>query len=218
MKAMMTINELKKIWFNLVNYYHSNFILCQESWSEIETAYGQSSRYYHNLNHLIHLLNLAFQYQNNIEDFDTLLFSIFYHDLVYQIPGENNELKSAEIAKKRLLIFNYPTQKIKKCFAQIIATKNHSAKKELDTNWLLDLDLAILGTQRSKYIEYTKKIRKEYAIYPDKTYNQGRSQILKTFLDQKTLYKTQLCQQRFEQTARNNLIWELELLLRLNSF
>ncbi|MDJ0580852.1 hypothetical protein [Crocosphaera sp.] len=209
---MMTINELKNIWLNLVSYNHSNLVFCQESWSEIETAYGQLSRYYHNLSHLIHLLNLAFQYQNNIQDFDTLLFSIFYHDIVYQIPGENNELKSADIAKKRLLMINYPTQKIKKCFSQIIATKNHSAKKELDINWLLDLDLAILGTQRNQYIEYTKKIRQEYAIYPDKIYNQGRSKILNTFLQQKTLYKTQLCQERFEQTARNNLIWELELL------
>ena len=94
----------------------------------------------------------------------------------------------------------------------------HSVRKELDTNWLLDLDVAILGTQRSQSIEYTKKIRTEHAIYPDKIYNQGRSKILKTFLEQQTLYKTQLCQQSFEQTARKNIVWELESLLRLTSF
>ena len=127
----MTIDELKKIWLYLVNSYHSNLISSQESWNKIETAYGQSSRYYHNLTHLIHLLNLAFQDQNNIQDFDTLLFSIFSHDIVHQIPGENNELKSAEIAKKRLLMTNYPPQKIKKCFSQIIATKNHSPHSAL---------------------------------------------------------------------------------------
>ncbi|CCQ52544.1 hypothetical protein CWATWH8502_2532 [Crocosphaera watsonii WH 8502] len=48
------------------------------------------SRYYHNLNHLIHLINLALQYKNNIEDFETLLVSIFYHDFVYEITEKNN--------------------------------------------------------------------------------------------------------------------------------
>ena len=88
-------------------YYHSNLIICQENCTEIETAYGKLSRYYHNLNHLIHLINLALQYKNNIEDFETLLVSIFYHDFVYEITGKNNEFKSAEIAKKRLLMLNY---------------------------------------------------------------------------------------------------------------
>ena len=112
----MTIDELKKIWLYLVNSYHSNLISSQESWNKIETAYGQSSRYYHNLTHLIHLLNLAFQDQNNIQDFDTLLFSIFSHDIVHQIPGENNELKSAEIAKKKIINDQLSSPKNKKMF------------------------------------------------------------------------------------------------------
>ena len=37
----------------------------------------------------------------------------------------------ADIAKKRLLMTNYPPQKIKKCFSQIIATKNHSPHSAL---------------------------------------------------------------------------------------
>ncbi len=210
MTTIITSDDLKETWLNLVLSYHSNLTLCQEMWTEIEIAYRQSSRYYHNLNHLIHLVNLAFQYQNYIQDLNTLLFSIFYHDFIYEIPGNNNELESAELAKTRLLMINYPPTNIQKCFSQIIATKNHRVTKEADTNWLLDLDLAILGTNRSQYGEYVKNIRQEYSIYPDKIYNQGRSKVLKGFLEQKNLYKTQLCQDKFEQAARKNLVWELE--------
>jgi predicted metal-dependent HD superfamily phosphohydrolase len=213
MQLITTIAQLKKIWFNLVINYSLDLNLSQKLWIEIETIYQQHIRYYHNLDHLIHFVDLALQYQHQIEDFDTFLFSVFYHDFIYQVPGKNNELQSAEVAQKRLLLIHYPDTKIRRCFLQICATENHRASQEEDTNWLIDLDLAILGANRDKYIEYANNIRQEYSIYPDKIYNQGRSKLLNTFLNEKSLYKTKLFQDEFEEVARKNLEWELEQLI-----
>ncbi|MEM8777403.1 MAG: hypothetical protein AAGF26_00740 [Cyanobacteria bacterium P01_G01_bin.49] len=152
--------NLRETWLQLSSKYSKNLSLQQELLTEIVTAYQESKRFYHNLDHLVYLVDLANQYQTQIEDFDTLLFSIFYHDIIYQVRQKNNEIESAELAAKRLSSLNYPSSKIQKCSRQIRATIDHQFNQESDTNWLLDFDLAILGEARSKYVEYTKNIRK----------------------------------------------------------
>ena len=37
-----------------------------------------------------------------IKDIDSILFSVFYHDIIYKSTSKDNEEKSAEIAKSRL--------------------------------------------------------------------------------------------------------------------
>ena len=204
--------ELKTTWLKLIGQYSLNQSIQKKLWNEIETAYQQPERFYHNLEHLIYLVNLGLQYQAHIEDFDPLLFSIFYHDIIYQIKHKDNEIKSAELAMKRLSLIKYPQRKQRKCYEQIVATKKHELNQDKDTNLLLDFDLAILGEKRSKYLEYAENIRKEYLIYPDHIYNQGRSQVLQRFLERDFLYKTKFFQDKFEETARKNLNWEIEQL------
>ncbi|EAZ91218.1 HD domain-containing protein [Crocosphaera chwakensis] len=201
--------ELKKTWLKLIGQYSINPSLQKKLWSEIETAYQQPERFYHNLEHLIYLVELGIQYQSHIEDFNTLLFAIFYHDIIYQIKEKDNEIKSAELAVEKLSLIKYPQTQIRKCYYQIIATKKHELNQDKDTNLLLDFDLAILGEKRNKYLEYAENIRKEYLIYPDHIYNQGRRQVLQEFLERNFLYKTKLFQDKFEETARKNLNWEL---------
>lgn len=49
-----------------------------------------------------HLENMIYELKNIedfVNDFDTLLFSVFYHDIIYKSTAKDNEEKSAEIAK-----------------------------------------------------------------------------------------------------------------------
>ena len=45
----------------------------------------------------------------------------------------------------------------------------------------LDLDLAIIGTEPNKYLEYAKAIRKEYRWLGDRDYQRGRIKVLTNF-------------------------------------
>src|SRR5829696_7822085 len=96
----------------LVQRYSNNQELANQLWGEIEAAYTYSDRSFHNLSHLEQLLTTLLPLQPQVEDWDSLLFAVFYHDVVYDVveyvTENNNEDKSAALAEKALLSINYP--------------------------------------------------------------------------------------------------------------
>jgi predicted metal-dependent HD superfamily phosphohydrolase len=179
-------------------------------WAEIETAYSSKSRYYHNLNHLTHLLNTLTEVQKLIQDFSIIIFSIVYHDIVYNTLKSTNEEKSASFAQKRLTSLGCPAQKIEICVEQILATKHHQPSLNPDTNYFTDADLSILGGPEDVYHEYCQKIRKEYSLYPDLVYKPGRRKVIEHFLAMEKIFKTDEFRNRYENQARKNLFQELQ--------
>ena len=147
-----------------------------------------------------------------IENWDTLLFSLFYHDIIYNPLRQDNEEKSAALAVQRLNALSYAAHKTAHCHAQILATKGHQVSQDADTNFFTDADLSILGADWSTYTAYYKNVRKEYAIYPDFLYSKGRAKVLQQFLQMECIYKTAYFYERFEEQARSNIQKELDLL------
>ena len=47
---------LKKIFIELCSKHTNNMLLAEDLWTEIETAYSYEKRFYHNLDHLQHLI------------------------------------------------------------------------------------------------------------------------------------------------------------------
>lgn len=201
---------LKSIWTELVLNYIDDVKLVDRLWTEIEKAYSHKSRYYHNLEHLKYMAQKALEHKNDLNDPDTIMFSIFYHDIVYNQIGQDNEKKSANIAENRLVSLGVPADKIYRCKEQIMATKDHHGRDENDTSYLLDFDLAILGDTPENYKNYTKKIRSEYAIYPDFLYKKGRKKVIRHFLDMDRIFKTDVFYKNYEKQARENLKTELQ--------
>jgi predicted metal-dependent HD superfamily phosphohydrolase len=203
------MERLTAIWQELTAKYTNNTSLADKLWEKIEANYSAENRHYHNLSHLDYMADQAMRYQNNLSDLDTILLSIFYHDIIYNVIRKDNEIKSADIAREQLSQLGVPTDKIAKCHTQILATQKHALSSNADTNYLLDFDLAILGERPSDYEEYTRKIRKEYAVYPDFLYRRGRKKVLQHFLAMNRIFKTDAFYERYEQTARDNLKIEL---------
>jgi predicted metal-dependent HD superfamily phosphohydrolase len=105
-----------------------------------------------------------------------------------------------------------PAQIIERCKAQILATKTHLEDTTTDTNYFTDADLSILGQPSEVYIVYSQNVRREYSIYPDFIYNQGRKKVLKYFLAMDRIYKTPYFFDKFELQARENVSVELKML------
>ena len=184
-------------------------------WLELEKAYNAKGRYYHNLSHLENMYAHLLEVKEDVTDWDTLLFSLFYHDVVYNASRKDNEERSAALAVKRLTEIQYPESKTQLCATQIIATKYYEISENADTNLLTDADLSILGASRESYLQYCKNIRKEYSIYPDFLYNPSRKKVLVHFLEMEYIFKTQHFQQKFETRARENIAHEISLLQNL---
>lgn len=204
--------NLKERFKQNVFQYSQNQNLIDILWQEIETSYSQKGRHYHNLEHLNNMFSELELVKTKFSDFSNISFSVFYHDIIYDASSKSNEEKSAELAKKRLQKFNVPQNSIEQIFEQILATKSHQRSTDNDTNYLLDADLSILGKDTQVYLDYTKKIRKEYSIYPDLLYKPGRKKVLRHFLDLEYIFKSNYFKNRYENQARVNIKYELESL------
>ncbi len=210
--ALMKMEKLKNTWWILASGYSNDEDVIEHLWSEIQTYHSAVNRFYHNLHHLVFMLEKAESFKRNIICFDTFLFSIFYHDIIYDINRQDNEYQSSLKARECMTNLGVPEEQISKCMDQILATKDHEERKDPDTNLFTDIDLAILGEEWNVYEDYTKKIRLEYSIYPGDIYNSGRINVLKHFLDMEKIYKTSEFYNRCEKRARVNLEKEIELL------
>lgn len=205
---------LKNKWNQLASNYCKDELLIQSYWEEIERQYDSKNRHYHNLTHVSKMLEQAETHKDKIQNYDIVLFSIWYHDIIYKSTKSNNEEKSAELAFKRLSLFSLDEEDLKCIETLILSTKKHQPliSENNDNLFLLDFDLSILVTDWETYRQYISNIRKEYAIYPDFVYNKDRKKVLKHFSERKTLYFTDYYQKHFESQARENLKREIELL------
>jgi predicted metal-dependent HD superfamily phosphohydrolase len=203
---------LEQIFISLLRQYSNDNALAEQLWSEAETAYSGKNRYYHTLIHLDDLLEQLTNVKEAVNDWDTVLCSLVYHDIVYNPLKKDNEERSALLAEERLKSISFPAGKIEKCKEQILATKTHEHSSDNDTNLFTDADLSILGQSWEVYADYTGKVRKEFSIYPDFIYNSGRKSILHHFIERDRIFKTDEFHNRYEYQARKNIAIELELL------
>lgn len=204
--------KLKGNFTDLCLHFTKNGNLIENLWQEIETRYSAKDRYYHDLFHLENMFMELESVKSRIADFYTVSFSVFYHDIIYDASSKSNEEKSASHAAERLQKVGFPRALILKTENQILATKSHTKSDDPDTNYLLDADLSVLGKDSAIYFDYTRKIRKEYALYPDFLYKPGRKKVLKHFLELKSIFKTEHFRDKYEQQARRNIAAEIELL------
>lgn len=201
----MTINER----YNLIlkDLTISN-IEIESMWKDLLSHYSEKFRKYHNIEHLEQMFYQYDLYKAKVENPLEVAISIFYHDIIYQVSRKDNEAKSADYAKNLFKNKEINMQIIKDL---ILATKDHNAKTN-DEKFMVDFGLSILGQNGESYLEYCKKIRKEYRIYPNLIYNPGRKKVLMHFLEKERIFQTDIFYQQFEKKARLNLQTELDSL------
>jgi len=201
---------LKENFLQLCFNFNNDQTFINNLWHEIEQKYSEKERHYHNLNHLETMLSELEPVKNKIVNFSNLSFCVFYHDVIYDAASKYNEEKSAEFAATKLEQLGLNKIDITQIQEQILATKFHQKSINEDINYLLDADLSILGKDRQTYLAYTKKIRKEYLIYPDLLYKPGRKKVLQHFLELESIFKTDYFIDKNEIQARENIEFELK--------
>jgi len=204
--------DIKNEFFNLLRQYKTDEVVISELWNEIVNAYSGRKRHYHTLSHLENILSQLTAVHEDIKNWKALLFTLYYHDIVYDAKKKNNEEQSAEKAKAIMTKIGVDKKTIQLTFDQIIATKQHETSENGDTNYFLDADLSILGSTWSNYENYFQGVREEYKMYPKVMYNPGRKKVMKTFLQMDRIFKTPYFYEKFEAQARNNIKQEIDIL------
>jgi predicted metal-dependent HD superfamily phosphohydrolase len=200
---------LKETFIQLIGNYTTDARLIMQLWTEVETNYSSKKRHYHTLTHLENLLQQLLAVKTKIKEWNTILFTLYYHDIIYNPLKTTNEEKSAEFAENRMQLVGIPQPIINNCVNQIVATKKHLLSADDDTNIFTDADLSILGQPWELYEKYYQQVRKEYALYPDLIYIPGRKKVLQYFLQMQQIFKTDYFFEKFEEQAKENLKKEL---------
>jgi pantetheine-phosphate adenylyltransferase len=170
---------------------------------DLLTRYGEPHRAYHNIAHVVTMLD---ELELLNEGDPAISLAIWFHDAVYEPKTkDNNEERSAELARNSIKQIGLPDSLGKQINDLIMATKHTAVPVDHATQILVDLDLVILGKSNKEFDVYEVGIRKEYDWVPQADFNAGRSKILQFFLNRSKIYLTELFRSRYESTARNNL-------------
>jgi len=213
-------NRVRTIWDQLAGKYCNDTALTGRLFQEIEKKYTTSRRHYHNLEHIDALLHLCEVYAGQLHNRDVVEFSVFYHDIIYNVLRKDNELRSAQVAAKRLRALSVPTPIIEQVKIYIEATQTHKITDAVthtsDLQLFLDFDMSILGVGWGFYKTYTEQVRREYRIYPNLLYNRGRLQFLAHCLGAEFIFQTAIFRELYEARARENMAKEAEEYINLN--
>lgn len=205
-----SIKKLKFQWECLLQPFKVDSMVSQTIFFTLVAAYSNSTRYYHNLEHIQQVLETVEQMRSQAINFPAIGLAAWFHDVIYDSRAKDNEEQSAEDAETSLKTLKLPITLIDSVKILILNTKTHQAQPDdIDTQILLDSDLAILGASESNYRNYAQAIRQEYSWIRDEVYRTGRKQVLQNFLQRKRIYLTELLFLRLEENARRNMQAEL---------
>jgi len=215
-----SIETLKSTWESLLQPFQVSPRFSQKVFLELVRAYSSVGRFYHTLEHIQLVLKVIEEIRRQsppqalrIINFPAIQLAAWFHDVIYDSKSKDNEEKSAENAAARLTRLEIPNNTVQSVQNLILHTKNHQAPPaDIDSQILLDADLAILGASELEYKTYAQGIRQEYAWVADELYRRRRIQVLQNFLQRERIYFTPQLFVNLESRARINLQVEIATL------
>ena len=176
---------------------------------ELEVAWSEPHRHYHDARHLGECLALWSCWQAQAEHPAEVAMALWFHDAIYDPKASDNELRSAAWAARGLLKAGLDSETAQRVHDLVMATR-HDAWPEAqqqgrDVQLILDIDLAVLGAPGERFERYDKDVRKEYAWVPGLRYRSLRSHVLQGFLERPQLYHGAAAVDLLEAQAHINL-------------
>lgn len=204
--------RLSAAWHELTSPYHC-YATRTGILDPIIRRYREPHRRYHTLEHIAEMLAIIDEQRERLIEYEPLAFATWFHDVVYDPRRDDNEVRSAIVARRtmpKLMVSGWITLRT---IALIRATKDHvPPDASFDAALFIDADLAILGSAPDRYNRYAADIRHEYSHLSDDDYNTARAAFLERLLSSDRIYRTEHLRTRLEPQARTNLAHELRIL------
>lgn len=178
---------------------------------EILKAYEGEGRYYHTKEHLRHMFEVYDRHFSNSSLVHELTF--WYHDFYYDPTRQDNEDRSAALAKKRVELDLQASGDIGSRVRDLILFSHYTRPPvSRDEMILHDVDLAIFGESQDLFGKYEKDIRQEYSFVPEADYRKGRADILGRFIRDPFYFTPEMCYSSYEDLAKRNIQKAIESL------
>lgn len=182
---------------------------------ELVGRYDHATRHYHDLRHLLEVLDRIelLTRQHDDELTDALVFAAWFHDSVYDMRRTDNEEASARFARDGLSSHGVADDVVSEVARLVRITGSHRPESwDTAGATLCDADLAILAADPDRYADYLRGVRAEYHRVRDAEFGRRRAEILRDLLDREHLFSTPAGRTWWEDQARKNVAAELEAL------
>lgn len=176
-----------------------------ETYGALIGAHAEKHRFYHTLDHIAACLRHLDKVRDQLERPDEVEMALWFHDAVYKPLSASNEEDSAEWAADWLQDRGASKPVFSRIADHILATKSHETPDTLDGQFMLDIDLSILGTPAPVYQAFELNVRREYKHVPAFIFRKKRAAILQGFLERHKIYTTDYFNDRLEVQARVNV-------------
>ena len=176
-----------------------------ECFDQLYSAYTAPDRFYHGIGHIAECLRELDSVRELAVDARAIELAIWYHDVVYDGRRQDNEERSADMARRCLGELAMDEEVIAEVHRLILLTRHDREPPDLDGKLIVDIDLASLARPAEVFDENTRLIRREYPHVAESDFARGRRDMLGRFLARPRIYYTDAFRDRYEAKARENL-------------
>jgi predicted metal-dependent HD superfamily phosphohydrolase len=178
-------------------------------WSALDKRYSEPHRFYHDAQHIAYCLeqlDLAIGEVNNPAQLE---MAIWFHDVVYDLGSQDNEARSTGFFRVAA-DGKMPRAFVDAVVGLILATQHNAVPRDLDQQFICDIDLASFGYPWTCYMRDSAAVKAEFQG-PDEEYRRGKKAFLNALLARPRIFVTDFFNALYEQRARDNIRRLLEL-------
>lgn len=170
----------------------------------LEARYREPHRRYHAPAHIEHCLGQFDLAAGRMDAPDAVEMALWFHDAVYDIPGQDNERASAELfATKAAGRGSEPFRS--NVHRLIMATTHREPPQTPDEAFIVDIDLSSFGLPWEAFLDDSRAVRAEYPHVPDSEFYPKQAMFLESLAARPAFCFTAFFRERHEARARSNI-------------
>jgi len=178
--------------------------------------YREAHRFYHTPDHIRHCLEQFDMARDEMIDPDAVELALWFHDAIYETPGSDNELRSAEWF---LLVAGDDLREdlCKRVYAMIMVTVHPSEPSDTDEQIVVDIDLSSFALPWERMQRDSEAVRREMQHMSDREFYAAQIRFLESLLNRAAFFGSAFFNGRSEAAACTNVTRYLDG-LRANGF
>ena len=172
---------------------------------ELEALYGEPHRRYHTTAHIEHCLRQFDLAAGAMDEPDAVETALWFHDAIYDVPGQENELRSAELFAARAA--GRGSEQFRSKVHRLVMATCHldPPPATLDESFMVDIDLSSFGLPWEEFLQDSRAVRAELPHLTDAEFYPRQRKFLESLASRPAFCFTEFFRDRHEARARMNI-------------
>jgi predicted metal-dependent HD superfamily phosphohydrolase len=175
----------------------------ETAYAGLVQRYCEAHRHYHTLAHVRHCLNEFDLAAAKMDHPDAVEMALWFHDAIYLPSAIDNEQRSADLFREWAT--GAAGAILEPVHDLVMATTHQAPPPWRDGQFIVDIDLSSFGMPWGECEQDGRRIRAECTHLSDDQYYPGHLRFLLTLQNRPAFFFTDFFQQRYGQTAGDNV-------------